>query len=75
MRQIILLHLATASDLCCSDGDERVREAAVWAIINLTWSRDGDAEETAARVQQLRLLGVEEQLKRWGTCAACCGWV
>ncbi|EFN59484.1 hypothetical protein CHLNCDRAFT_138098 [Chlorella variabilis] len=47
-----------------SDGDERVREAAVWAIINLTWSRDGDAEETAARVQQLRLLGVEEQLKR-----------
>lgn len=23
--------------LFCSDSDERVREAAVWAIINLTW--------------------------------------
>lgn len=47
-----------------SDSDDRVREAAVWVIINLTWSRDSDAEETAARVQQLRLLGVEEQLRR-----------
>ena len=26
-------------------------------------SRDGDGEETAARVQQLRQLGVEEQLR------------
>ncbi|KAI3433416.1 hypothetical protein D9Q98_003231 [Chlorella vulgaris] len=46
------------------DENEQVREAAVWAIINLTWSRDGDAEETAVRVQQLRLLGVEEELRR-----------
>ncbi|PSC76204.1 armadillo repeat-containing 8-like isoform B [Micractinium conductrix] len=46
-----------------SDGDERVREAAVWVIINLTWSRDGDAEETAARAQQLRALGVEDKLR------------
>ncbi|KAI7844558.1 hypothetical protein COHA_001916 [Chlorella ohadii] len=46
-----------------SDSDERMREGAVWAIINLTWSSDGDAEENAARVAALRALGVEERLR------------
>lgn len=41
------------------------------ASLSTPRSRDGDAEESAARVQQLRLLGVEERLRRWARGGVC----
>ena len=41
----------------------KVREAAVWTVINLTYPQEGDAAGTERRRGELRRIGVGEQLR------------
>lgn len=45
------------------DGDEGVREAAVWVCINLSWKRDGSDVMVKDRVEALKAMGVEGVLE------------
>jgi armadillo repeat-containing protein 8 len=45
------------------DGDEGVREAAVWVCINLSWKRDGSDVMVKDRVEALKAMGVERVLE------------